>query len=115
MQSIFKRKGRENYLKAKKELEVARKIAERAQKDEEIHDLMARYATLKKSRNFLEERFKRTTAILRQLLAQKKRNPKREIKWIFEIQKIDEDINLTESRLSSLEEILKQITSKKQK
>jgi hypothetical protein len=76
---------------------------------------MARYAVLKKSRNLLEERFKRTATALREMLNQKKRNPKREKKWIFEMQQVDEDIKLTESRISALEEILKQMTQNKRK
>jgi hypothetical protein len=112
MKSIFKNKARQAYLKKTAELNEARAIAEKAQKDEQLHDYLARYLTLKKSRNVLEEKFKRTSIALREMLSQRKRNPKREIKWVFEIQQIEEDIRLTESRLDTIEEILKEMTRK---
>ncbi len=112
MKSLFKIKTREHFLARKKELEEAREIAGRVQKGEQISDYIARYNALKKARNVLEEKFKRNSILLREMLAQKKRNPKREIKWMFEIQQIEEDIRSTENRLSSIEAILKEMIQK---
>jgi len=46
------------------------------------------------------------------MLAQKKRNSKREMKWVFETQQIEEDIRTTENRLSAVEAILKEMIQK---
>jgi len=64
MKSQVKIKTRQNYLKRKAELNKAREIAGRAQKEEQLTDYIARYNALKKVRNVLEEKFKRNSILL---------------------------------------------------